>query len=759
MSDARSIASAADIAACDREPIHLAGGIQPHGFLLAVDEADGCLAHASENIAELLGCDLGAVLGRPLEAALGDELAQRVRAAARDPHASQRAIFVERRVVEGAAGRRAFAILAHRHAGHLIVEGEVLPDEESDRSVDAHAQVDALLSQVESMRQVEDLLKLVAAETRRLTGFDRVLVYRFDPDWHGRVIAEDRNEVLPSYLDLHFPASDIPRQARDLYRLNRLRLIANAAYQPVRLRPRAGAEGAPLDLSLATLRSVSPVHREYMRNMGTGASLSIALMREGELWGLISCHNREPRQVSFAVRAACGLIGQVLSLQLAVREQTEALAERMRLQAILTPMVAVLARHDRLLEGVEACRDDLLRLVGADGAAVIESGRVARYGMVPEEEQVLGLVGWLEQRGDDDVAASSALGGEFPPAQPYAAVASGLLALSVSRLRHSWVLWFRREVLETVTWGGDPTKPVASGPEGEAAQLHPRKSFARWRELVRGRARPWRQPEIDVAREFRVAVVDIVLRGAERLAQLTEELTRTNRELENFSYTVSHDLRAPFRHIRGYAELLKSDKGGLLDDEGRLFLDYVLDGAGYAGRLVDNILGFSRMGRAPLSISSVSLDDMIPEVIRCLKVDPASRSIEWKIGPLPRVEADLSMLFRVMQNLLENAVKFTRTRPVARIEVWAEENPVEHIVHVRDNGVGFDETYKDKLFGMFQRLHAWEEYEGSGIGLASVRRIVGRHGGRVWAASRPNEGATFSFTLPKTPSPTNPLYA
>ena len=750
--------SAADLGLCDREPIHLAGAIQPHGFLLAVDEAGGTIVAASENLAEMIGREAREALGRDLDAVLGGELARAIRAAAVDPQFSKRAIFIDRWVADGTKPGRAFIVLGHRHAGHVVVEGELLPPEESFDPAGAMPQIEDLLRQVEAVGGVEELLRLTARETRRLTGFDRVLVYRFDPDWHGRVVAEDRNEVLPSYLDLHFPASDIPRQARDLYRLNRLRLIARADYEPVRLIGASGEDARLLDLSLSTLRSVSPVHREYMRNMGTGASFSISLIREGRLWGLVSCHNREPRSVPFGVRTACALLGQVLSLQLSVREQAEALTHRMRLQATLTPMVATLAAHERLAEGIAACRDDLLRLVAADGAAVIEQDEVAIYGSAPDAAGVHALAEWLESRGGDQLVAISALGDEFPPARDYAKEASGVLAISASRRGRSWVFWFRREVVEAVTWGGDPHKTASPDAAGASVRLHPRKSFERWREHVRGRSRPWLGPEIEVAREFRVAVVDIVLRGAERMAQLNEELARTNRELENFSYTVSHDLRAPFRHIRGYAELLKAEKSAQLDAEGRQFLDYVLEGAGYAGRLVDNILGFSRMGRAVLAMTTVELGEMVREVIRCLKVD-ASRRVVWEIGPLPRVEADPGMLFRVMQNLLENAVKFTRPRESARIEVWAEENATEHVVHVRDNGVGFDGTYAGKLFGMFQRLHAWEEFEGSGIGLASVRRIVGRHGGRAWAAGRVDEGATFSFSLPKVPSPTNPLYA
>lgn len=746
-----------DFSSCENEPIHLAGSIQPHGFLLAVNEASGLVSQASDNVRQMLGLELSAVLGRRLEDVLGDDTARRVRAASEHPRFATEAMLICHWSTSVSGEERRFVLLGHRRAGHVIVEGECAGGD-TGAPADAEHSLQVLLGQLESVSDIGELLGTVAREVRRLTGFDRALVYRFDPDWHGRVVAEDRNDVLPSYLNLHFPESDVPRQARELYRLNRLRLIANASYEPVPLRGLPGEEMRPLDLSFSTLRSVAPVHREYMRNMGTGASFSISLIRDGELWGLISCHHHAPRDVGFAARTACGLLAQVLSLQLSVRERTDAMTHRMRLQAILSPMVATLTAHERLGEGIEACHEDLLRLVDADGAALVDEGDVVLYGTTPTSDEVRDLAGWLDQKNDDDLVAISALSEQFPEATAYVSVASGALALSISRLRRSWILWFRREVVESVTWGGNPTKSVTTEPDG-ARRLHPRKSFEQWCERVRGRALPWKPAEIETARELRGAVVDIVLRGAEKRARLSEELARTNRELENFSYTVSHDLRAPFRHIRSYAELLKVDKGAMLDDEGREFLDYVLSGAQYAGRLVDNILGFSRMGRVPLMITTVVMEEMVPDLLRQVKIEPAGRRVEWSISPLPTVQADQAMLFRVMQNLFENAVKFSRDREVTRIEVWSESTPEEHVIHVRDNGVGFDERYKDKLFGMFQRLHAWEDFEGTGIGLASVRRIVARHGGRVWAASRLGESATFSFSLPTNPSPVPFLYA
>lgn len=744
--------SEADLAVCDREPIHIPGSIQPHGALLAMDEATWKIRHASENLRDLVGVDAIAVLGRSIEDVIGSASANLLRQVSRDALFSQRAVFVDQWTPPGHA-RDPLVLVGHQRSGMIILE---LEPQTSGAWRDTRYQLEGFLSQMEGAETVTELVQLAVRETRRITGFDRAMVYQFDPDWNGVVIAEDRNDRLPSYLDLRFPASDIPRQARELYRINRLRLIADATYTPVKLLG-ARADAAALDLTFSTLRSVSPVHLEYMRNMGTMSSMSISLFRGGNLWGLISCHSLEPQRVPFEVRTTCDLLGQVLSLQLAAREQATALHYRMHLRSQLSALVGAMTRKEHFAAGLISESRTLLQLTGATGVAVVAHGEVELQGRTPSKPQVQALVTWLATH-EGDVFASDALPAAFEGAREYAWSASGLLAIPISRLHQSYVLWFRPEVIGTVTWGGDPNKPVEQTNDG-SMRIHPRKSFETWIETVRGRSEPWQEPEIEAARELRAAIIGIVLQNAERLAQLTEELTRTNKELETFSYTVSHDLRAPFRHIRAYAELLKIEKGRMLDDEGREFLDFVLNGASYAGRLVDNILAFSQMGRSALQISTVPTGALLDDVIRGLGPEAVKREIEWKIAELPEVNADPSMLRTVLQNLVENAVKFTRDRKPTRIEIGAKEQGAEWVFHVRDNGVGFDEKYRAKLFGMFQRLHRWEEFEGTGIGLASVRRIIGRHGGRVWAEGAVEQGATFYFTLPKTPVTIGTLYA
>jgi signal transduction histidine kinase len=237
-----------------------------------------------------------------------------------------------------------------------------------------------------------------------------------------------------------------------------------------------------------------------------------------------------------------------------------------------------------------------------------------------------------------------------------------------------------------------------------------------------------------------------------RDAAHAKELALVNQELEAFSYSVSHDLRAPLRHIHGYVEMLRTATAGQLSDKVTRYLQTITDASVEMGDLIDDLLAFSRVGRAEMQGAAVDLGQLVADVVRGLEMAINDRPIAWTVAPLPRVLGDASLLKQVLTNLLDNAIKYTRTRAATRIEIGcaAEENG-RAVLFVRDNGVGFDMQYADKLFGVFQRLHRAEEFEGTGIGLATVRRIVGRHGGRVWADGALNEGATFYFTLELAP--------
>ncbi|WP_243370146.1 ATP-binding protein [Microvirga solisilvae] len=733
-----------DLTACEREPIHIPGSIQPHGVLFALSRTDMTVTHATANIASVFGIDPPSLLGKPFHEALPN-IAAVLAEDVTEPMPSGTARFIRTVLLKTANGEIAFDAVVSHSDGHVVLELEMVP-EDTISSIDAlYPTLRRFVEELHGASTVDRLCQLAAADIRRMTGFDRVLIYRFDEQWNGTVIAEDRNDALPSYLDLRFPASDIPAQARELYRRNRLRIIPDAAYIPV---PIQSHDPAPLDLSDSVLRSVSPVHLEYMRNMGTPASMSISILRDGALWGLISCHNSVPKRVSLPVRSACDFLTQIFSLQLEARENTTLAENRVRLRAVQARLLAYMAGENFFIDGLVNNPDDLMRLAGAQGVAIVTEDHCWCLGETPGERQVKALYAWLSEHHPEDVFVTDRLAETFPQAQAYVDKASGLLSISISKMRSSYILWFRPEIVQTVKWGGNPEKPVRE--EAGATRLHPRLSFEIWKETVSGRSLAWDRSEIEAVKELRNAVVGIVLRRAEELAALADELRRSNKELEAFSYSVSHDLRAPFRHIVGYSELLKKQEWSDLSERGKRYIDTIIESAYTAGTLVDNLLRFSQMGRTALKPRAVDTAELVEGVRRNLIMHVGDQKIEWSIGNLPPIVADPVLIRLVFENLLDNAVKYSRTRDTSHIEVGSYRDNGDVVFFVRDNGVGFDMKYVDKLFGVFQRLHRIEDFEGTGIGLANVRRIVERHGGRSWAEGQPNKGATFYIALPES---------
>lgn len=722
-----------ELDSCAAEPIHVPGGIQPHGALAVVDMPSGVIVQASANLAAVLG-----LVARPASLAVIDPtlaLQEDLQAWLQGDE-----ILFMRTISLG----RTVQVSAHRSTQGLLVEFEDPPASEGETLEALYPRLRRFIGQAEEVGDLQALADATVCEVRALTGFNRVMLYSFDQAGDGTVLAEDGDGVLPSYLDLRFPASDIPAQARALYKLNRLRLIPDVDYRPSPIEPLfSPVDGRALDLSSAALRSVSPIHLQYMRNMGTLSSMSISILVDGQLWGLISGHSARPHSVNPQVRTVCDLLGQIVSLQIASRMRAQEAAEHLAAKRLETRLLGCLASSTDYQEGLVDNPALWIELVGAQGAAIVSGGEVLTVGLSPPKNEIRAMAAWLKTRGEA-IFATDSLASLLPAAGAYAEQASGLLAVSISQLHADFILWFRPEVIRTVRWSGDPYKP-ASKP-GDI--LSPRTSFDLWKEQVRLRSLPWTRVEQESAAEFRSAIQNFVLRRAEERAELTAELERSNHELEAFSYSVSHDLRAPFRHIVGYTELLRA-RQPTLDETSLRYMQTIIDAALGAGRLVDDLLSFSQLGRSAIALGEIDMGRLVREVLRTFDQDTAQRSIRWEIADLPPACGDVALVRQVLANLIDNALKYTRQRQEATISIEGEDRQDATIYRVRDNGIGFDMAYVGKLFGVFQRLHRVEDFEGTGIGLALCKRIVDRHQGSIQAFGEPGRGATITFTLPK----------
>jgi diguanylate cyclase (GGDEF)-like protein len=551
--DFLSSGAAVDLTTCDREPIHLSGHIQPHGLLLVVDELDLRIRQASDNVAGHLPTTAKALLGAPLTAALGYEPVERLRVALGQPRAAGEDPLTCH--LPGGAG---YELTWHRVGDQVVLELEPADDPDALSMSTLFAHVRRAMRTLETTDGVLALCQAAAAEVKHVTGYDRVMVYRFHPDGHGEVVAEECEADMDPFLGLNYPASDIPRQARKLYLLNRLRVIADVGYAPVPLLSSGGPDEPATDLSLAALRSVSPFHLSYLTNMGVGATLTISLMRGTQLWGMLACHHRTPKRIDAQLRAACRLLGQTFSLQLIAQESYERTAYRAELAEVEVQVVARMASADSLAGALLDANLSSLRLTAADGMVARIDGRTVQLGAVLPPAALAALLQRVSADEEPVALVCDDLPSRFPELAPYAEHAVGVLAMPLSAAYEDYIMWFRRERALDVWWAGSPDKPVsvvASGPdEPHGVSLGPRTSFEAWLQDVRGRCIPWDQAEIDTARGLASSVPELLLaRARDRLAHLALHDTLTG--LPNRGLLVDRTAQALTRRQRAGGEV------------------------------------------------------------------------------------------------------------------------------------------------------------------------------------------------------------
>lgn len=492
---------------CDREPIHIPGAIQPHGVLLVLDRDTLEIRHAAGDVASLLSVD--AWLGRSVGAVLDDHLERRI--------AALTASSATGGFVGTLRGRgRMLDVSASFQGDKVMVEIEPGLEEPLAGS-QILAQLEGAAAAFERCPGLRTLYDRAALEFRHLTGFDRVMVYQFGEDDAGKVVAESRAPHVEAFLNHHFPASDIPKQARALYLRNLVRVIPEANYAPAPLLPPLEA---PLDMSDCALRSVSPVHLQYLRNMGVTASASVSIVKDGRLWGLIACHHEIPRLLPYDIRAACRALAGGLSRQIRAKEEAEVYRERLRLRSLGDDLIDALSLADNGDLTLEKHARDLLRLADADGVAVFRDDHVEMAGKPPPREALPVLRDWLLAADASGVPTTDQASVVVPGAAPFHLLASGLMGVVIERSPLLAIVWTRAEHVETVRWAGEPVKVT-----GSDGVLTPRASFEAWTQTVRGRSRPWTTTETGAARRLRGDLLE--LRRARRSTDLNNHLQAT----------------------------------------------------------------------------------------------------------------------------------------------------------------------------------------------------------------------------------------
>ena len=743
-------------ASCEAEPIHIPGSIQPHGLLLVLSEPELNIVSASANVSQHLGASAQELIGAPLSRVLGSFDVEWIRNSLQRPgRHSQEAQPLR---VADLKQQQEWMAVVHRHDGLALLELEPMPAAGAIAGSSALMAAGAAAKRLQAAVTPAEACQIAAEQVREMTGFDRVKIYRFASDWSGEVLGESREPDMPSYLGLHFPASDIPPQARALYVLNPVRLIADARYQPSPLRPAANpANGKPFDLSHAALRSVSPVHLEYLHNMQVQASMSVSVLRRGSLWGLIACHHRQPLHVGFEARQAAVLVAQMLAAQFEAQERVEQASRNGQMESLRARLLDAAANGNGLAENLRLNAAGLLSLPEAGGMAVILPERSLHFGVLPGDAFLAGLSQWLYERGTAQPFETDRLASLYPAAAAETATASGLLAVPLSHSRRSWLLWFRPEQAQTITWAGAPQKNASELP-GEPLRLHPRASFAAWKEQVRGRAQPWQTIQSAMAMQLRELVLDLMVREKEAVEFQNLRLVRGARELETFIYVAAHDIREPLRQMEMLTSLLRNCVTAEAASEAEGYFGEFSTLSKRLRRLTDELETYARLGRAETEPEAVALGEVVQEVLQQLQSRIAEAGAEVQVGALPTVKGERAQLHQVFLNIIGNSLKYRAAARPCRIVIAARAaNPLTEVldapgpavcISVADNGIGFEDHHAERILEAFVRLHSKDRYEGSGLGLAICRRIIERLGGRIEAEGRPDAGSRFTILLP-----------
>jgi chemotaxis family two-component system sensor kinase Cph1 len=718
---------------CAHEPIHIPGLIQPHGALLAFDVA-GLLAYVSANASSMLGmvAKLGAgIEQQELPAAVVAHLRLWVDNAGADYDP-----------LELTLNGIDFDVVGHRNVDELLIVEFEIRNLSSVSVASFAVMAQKAISRLRRQKNVEDLLGLAAAEMRKITGFDRVMAYRFRHDDSGEVVRESRREDLEDWQGRRYPSGDIPAQARRLYTLNTLRLIADVSRPDVAVE--AGPPAHPVDMSFCVLRSVSPIHIEYLNNMGVAASLSVSIVIDGKLWGMLACHHGMPRHPPHGIRMACDVLGQVLSITIASLETADAARRLVQATQTLALIGTRVRAADDLLAGIALHSPTPADLLDADATVCLWGGNAMVCGGAVPSDMLTALAAALESQ-DVSGVKSTAIARTHPALAAIIAPYCGLLAVCFDDSHGGWVVWLRAEQIEKVRWAGEPAKVIKIGPNGP--RLTPRGSFSEWLELVRGSSIPWQRGEIETAEALRLQLHSIA--GA--------HATERERGRLELLASLGHDLRDPLHAISMAAHILQHPAADGIGLGAR-----IQSSSGRMSRLVTQILDMSMLQSKTgivLSREEFDLVALLREAVSDMMFAHPDMLVSLNMPEILMISADRDRLAQVIANLMSNARH--HGTPGQPILVFAQDADARASFGVSNVGAAIAAEVQRGLFKAFKPESSSNPRNrtGLGLGLYIASELVKAHDGTLSLECRAGQiifTAEFAAASGTAKSPATP---
>ncbi len=731
-----------DLTNCDREQIHIIGKIQSYAHLIALDIETRKIVFCSENCTELFDSEANTILGKK-----ADFLISKI-----NVHQNH-ILFIEQINLILSEGLKdefgsmmilikdsPYYAVFSMSANFLVIE--FIP---AISSVPQKNRINKVVNSLLTEENFQNLLNDVAKEMKNLIAFHHIMIYQFLEDGSGKVIAEEKEDFLSSYMHHHFPESDIPKQARALYVINKTRLIADVDSTDS---PILSINSEILDMTHCKTRAVSPMHIEYLKNMGVKSSFSVSIVVKGKLWGLIACHHYEPRRLDFELRQIAELLGEIVSSVIKVKsEEVNAHLEASFIK-VQREFQSKLLMEKSFHSFLENKGKSLLKAVNSTGVTLFFEEKYYAFGEVPPQEFAEKLLNWFLENHEEDLFESNHLSSIFPEAEDIGTCCSGVLIMVLSRETKDAILWFKKEKKTTIQWAGEHSKSIEKRIDnGEIIhEIHPRKSFETYVQKVHHQSEKWLPEEKKSAERIKQIILETTLQKSKELKNLNDKLQEAYKELDTFAYTISHDLKTPLTVMKMNAQLLHRTTE---DDAAKKKIEKIVENTDSMSGMIDEVLNLTKLKYGEAIFQNVEMQQLLEDVINESKIAHHAEHVNVVVKNVENLYGDQMMIYQLFANILGNAIKYSVKGEKPEVVIESSKNEAFTIYKIQDNGIGIEEKDIPKIFDLFKRFgNAVSDFKGTGVGMAIVKRIIEKHNAEIDVQSKTNEGTTIILKFP-----------
>ncbi|MGH1519134.1 ATP-binding protein [Chryseobacterium sp. JK1] len=724
---------------CHEEPIHIPGSIQSFGYLIGIDAESRTITFFSRNISDIFNIGSSDELfGRKItdfpesfQSIIDSEIYTSLDRFTRRKNET----YFDKIFING----KEYHFSVFKSESHIFLEFEevvINPNKRISNKYDNFYIID----------NEKELWNHLLETLAKVVNYDRMMVYKFMMDGSGKVIAEKKNEDMESFLGLHYPESDIPKQARDLYLKKRKRIFSNVYADTV---PIVSKSHEDIDLTFSASRGMSPVHGQYLKNSGAASSFSVSIIMDDHLWGLVTCQNIEPKHIDLEDRVQAGIFTALAANAYSSFKSKSELNYRLELNERVSQLKTGFLKHNNLFDSLIESKTELRNLPEADGMAIISDDNMVTSGSTPEPESISNIVKWALENTQDNIYVSRSFLKDHGEELGLSKNAAGIAIYFIEREKNEMLIWFRKEFDEHINWAGNPEKKVEVFSENgeEKKMISPRTSFRIFTENIKGYSKRWNSRSVSAVQAVRDLILETSHKNYNAIKRLNDELKKVNEELDSFSYTISHDLGTPLTVMKLNAQMLLGNLGADAE-KSKNKINTIIEEIDSMAEMMHDVLQLSRAKHSEVQLESLKTGITIQKISENAKMTYGSPESEIIIKECPDVLADKTMLHQVFLNIINNAVKYSSHRECPKVEIEGTEDGQTIIYRISDNGIGIPEEEKDKMFKIFNRMDNAKKFKGNGVGLSIVHRIMTRIGGNVAYESN-KEGTSFILTFKK----------